>query len=101
MPFITDTVIEISAIDRLQVRSGLLPPGMAFDPSLAPLSEPSWVLDMDAFTVQAGFAFEPNALTAKLRTYAETCYSFFRFATTEAFQDAHCGGPAPIAGEMR
>jgi uncharacterized protein (TIGR04255 family) len=91
---ITDTVIEITPVDRLQVRGGLLPSDTVFDPSLTPFSEPSWVLDMDAFTVQAGFPFAPDVLTAKLRTFAETAYSFFRFATTEAFQSEHAVGPA-------
>ncbi|HVB43659.1 MAG TPA: TIGR04255 family protein [Streptosporangiaceae bacterium] len=98
---IVESQIEIGTDERMLVRSGLLPAGGAFDPALPPVSEPSWVLDMDVFTTQAGFAFEPDELSQRLRRYAETVYAFFRFATTEAFQDAHRGEPAPIAGEMR
>lgn len=98
---ITESQIEIGPNERMLVRSGLLPAGSSFDPALQPVGEPSWVLDMDVFTTQAGFAFEPDELTQRLRRYAETVYSFFRYATTEAFQDAHRGEPAPTAGETR
>jgi hypothetical protein len=54
---------------------------------------------VDVFTVQAGFPFDPDELAQRLCRYAETVYAFFRFATTEAFQEAHRGEPAPIAGE--
>jgi hypothetical protein len=57
------------------------------------------VVRVDVFTVQAGFPFDPDELAQRLRRYAETVYAFFRFATTEAFQEAHRGEPAPIAGE--
>lgn len=96
---ITESQIEIDAGERMLVRSGLLPPDGAFDPALPAVPEQSWVLDMDVFTTQAGFAFDPDGLTQRLRRYAETAYAFFRFATSEAFQNAHRGEPAPIAGE--
>ncbi len=93
--------IEIGEGERMLVRSGLLPPGGTFDPALLPVGEPSWILDMDVFTTRAGFAFEPDDLSQRLRHYAETVYAFFRFATTEAFQDAHRSEPEPIARETR
>jgi len=86
---ITDTLIEVSPRDRLLVRSGLLGPNKAFDPGLPPVAEPSWLLDIDAYTSEAGFPFDPKALTAKVRSYAEAIYSFFRFATTDAFHEYH------------
>jgi uncharacterized protein (TIGR04255 family) len=96
---ITESEIEIDAGERMLVRSGLLPPGSAFDPALPVVPEQSWVLDMDVFTTQAGFPFDPEELTRRLRRYAETVYAFFRFATTEAFQEAHRIEPPPIAEE--
>ena len=51
-------------------------------------------------TPPAGFPFDADELTQRLERYAETAYAFFRFATTEAFQEAHRGEPAPLAGEM-
>jgi uncharacterized protein (TIGR04255 family) len=98
---IIESQIEIGEGERMVVRSGLLPPGAALDPALLPVGEPSWILDMDVFTTLAGFAFEPDDLSQRLRHYAESVYAFFRFATTEAFQDAHRSEPKPIAREAR
>jgi len=97
---ITESQIEIDAGERMLVRSGLLPPGGAFDPALPAVPEQSWILDMDVFTTQAGFPFDADELIQRLERYAETAYAFFRFATTEAFQEAHRGEPAPIVGEV-
>lgn len=90
---VTDSVVKISAEDALQIRTGFLPPQASFDPALPPLSGESWVLDMDAFTTQAGFPFDPDALVARLRKYSEAAYAFFRWATTDAFQEDHVGSP--------
>jgi hypothetical protein len=98
---VTDSLIEISETERLQVRSGLLPAGGGFDPALPVLPQPSWVLDMDVYTIQAGFAFDEDDLTLRLRRYAEAVYAFFRFATTDAFQDEHRGEPSSIMQDNR
>lgn len=97
---ITDSLIAISSAERLQVRSGLMPAGAAFDPALPVVSEPSWLLDMDVYTIQAGFAFDPSVLTSQLRRFAEAAYAFFRFATTPAFEHEHRSGPAPAAQDL-
>lgn len=86
---VTDSLIEIAETERLQVRSGLLPAGGGFDPALPVVPEPSWVLDMDVYTTQGGFAFDADELAQRLRRYAEAAYAFFRFATTDVFQDEH------------
>lgn len=96
---ITESQIEVDTGERMLVRSGQLPPGIAFDPALPPVPEESWVLDIDVFTAQAGFPFDPAELNSRIRSFAEIAYSFFRFATTEAFQDAHREDPALIPGE--
>lgn len=98
---LTDSLIELSPTEQLRIRSGQLPAGAAFDPALPPLGEPSWLLDIDAFTTQGGFAFEASELAARLRRFAEISYAFFRFATTEAFQEEHQGDPAPATGDAR
>lgn len=85
---VSDTIIRVADDERLKVRTGLLPPGAAFDPVLRPISQPSWVLDLDIFTTAGGFAFDPDALDARIRQYAEHIYSFFRWATTDEFQRA-------------
>jgi uncharacterized protein (TIGR04255 family) len=98
---VTDSQIVISDTERLQVRSGFLPPGGAFDPSLPPLAESSWILDMDVFTTTGGFPFEPENLSARLREYADTAHSFFRFAVTDAFLDLHREPTAATTGGER
>jgi len=98
---VTDSLIEISETERLQVRSGLLPAGAGFDPALPVLPRPSWVLDMDVYTIQGGFVFEADDLTVRLRRYAETVYAFFRFATTDALQDEHRDERSPIMQDNR
>jgi uncharacterized protein (TIGR04255 family) len=98
---VTDTVLVVGENQNLQVRSGYLPPGAGFDPALPPVSEPSWLLDMDVSTATGGFAFDPRELTERLRGYAETAYNFFRFATTEEFLRLHEGATTATAGGDR
>jgi len=98
---ITQTQLAVGENESLQVRSGLVPPGMAIDPALPPAAASSWILDMDVFTTVAGFAFDPKELSEKLRHFAEVAYAFFRFATTDAFQEAFRGEPAPIVGDAQ
>lgn len=97
---VTDSIIRTSPTEVLQVRSGLLPAGAGFDPALQSLPDPSWVLDMDAYTTEAGFPFNSAALTARLRSYSETIYAFFRWATTDVFEADHIGD-APAASDAR
>jgi uncharacterized protein (TIGR04255 family) len=82
---VSDSQIILGDDERLKVRSGLLPPGGVFDPVLPPVQSPSWVLDLDIFTLQGGFAFDPQALDQRLRRYADHVHSFFRWAVTKAF----------------
>jgi uncharacterized protein (TIGR04255 family) len=96
---VTESQVAIGDSERLQVRSGYLPGGAAFDPSLPPLSEPSWMLDLDVFTITAGFPFDPGALTSRLREYADAAYSFFRFAVTDEFLALHRSPPSVTTGE--
>lgn len=86
---VTDSVIKIASGDALQVRSGLLPAGAGFDPALAPLPEASWLLDMDAYTTEAGFPFDPDALAARLRSFSETIHAFFSWSMTDTFRADH------------
>lgn len=98
---LTESQIEVGDDERMLVRSGLLPPGGAIDPSLPLINEPSWILDMDVFTAAGGFPFEPTELTDRLRHYAETAYAFFRFATTDVFQNEHRDEPSQIGDDAR
>lgn len=90
---VSDSVIVLGGDERLKVRSGLLPPGAGFDTALPPVTTPSWLLDLDVFTLQAGFPFDAAALDERLRRYADHVHSFFRWATTDAFIKAFRGVP--------
>jgi len=86
---VSDSVIKISRNVNLQVKSGLLPPMGGFDPALAPIPEPSWVLDLDIYTTQGGMAFDPDQLYETTERFAGIIHSFFRFATTDEFISSH------------
>lgn len=80
---------------ELYARWGLLPAGATVDPFAAPaLEEPSWHLDLDAFTLSA----EPHAATspagdeATILALAEHLYAFIHAATTPVFAERY-GGP--------
>jgi uncharacterized protein (TIGR04255 family) len=70
---------------RLLARWGQVPPHGTVDPSaIEPVDRPSWILDLDMFSADAQ-PFDPEALVAEVRTYAERIYAVFRWAVTEDF----------------
>jgi uncharacterized protein (TIGR04255 family) len=85
---VSESTLHIASDERLKIRCGVLPPAAAIDPVIPPLQGPSWVLDLDVFTVAGGIAFDPASLVERIRRYSEHVYSFFRWATTEEFQNA-------------
>jgi uncharacterized protein (TIGR04255 family) len=48
------------------------------------LKDPSWLLDLDMFTV-AQQDFEVDAVLAKARSFSSTIYSVFRWSVEEEF----------------
>jgi uncharacterized protein (TIGR04255 family) len=98
---VTDSLIHIGQDAQLQARTGLLPAGGTFDPTLRPLAEPSWVLDIDVATNKAGFAFESAELSSRLSSYADAAYAFFRYTMTDAFQNHYRAERATPAEDVR
>jgi uncharacterized protein (TIGR04255 family) len=82
---VTDTLIRVSDLERLHARSGLLPPNGAFDPSVQPVNETSWLLDIDVYGFGLRTEFSVDGLNDRLLKYAAYAYSFFRFAVTDKF----------------
>ncbi len=81
---LTESVFAMDG-HSLLARWGQVPAGATVDPStVEPLNEPSWVLDLDAFST-APFAFEPDEVLERARTYAARVYAFFRWAVTPEF----------------
>lgn len=86
---VTQSQIQVDANELITVNSGLLPPNAVVDATVPPLAEPSWLLDIDVATIRVDDPFDPEQITASIRTFAEHAYYFFRFATTDAFLHAH------------
>lgn len=72
---------------RLLAQWGSLPAGASIDPTLAPIAEPSWLLDMDAFVeypdANAALLLDEVGKTAE--ACAERAHTFFRWAVTEDY----------------
>ena len=72
----------------LQVRCGLLPPGVGLDPTMAPAAGPSWLLDLDAFrTWQAADQYAADDIDEfnEGKLSALRAYQFFRWAVSDEF----------------
>lgn len=68
----------------LKARWGLLPAGNTVNQSVPPLEVPSWVLDLDAFVMQAE-AYEPEQLRARAWYLTDVIYRFFRWSVQDEF----------------
>jgi uncharacterized protein (TIGR04255 family) len=67
----------------LVLRWGIVPPHGTYDIGLLePLPEASWILDIDAFSVEQ-MPFDTEVLNMRYRQLAERCYAMFRWAMTE------------------
>lgn len=75
----------------LLVRAIQLPKESTFDPALIPpISEPSWILDLDAFTPKPE-DFDIQQIANLLRQLAGRSYRLFRWSVTDQFI-VECGG---------
>ena len=79
--------------EQLRARWALLPPNATHDPSaVKPISETSWVLDLDMF--RAGpVPFSTDRLIADAERFAARVYTFFRWAVTDEFLRHYGGNP--------
>lgn len=68
----------------LQIRSGVVPSGETPDPSLPPLSSPTWVLDIDAH-FEGNFLFSKPEVDGKVGRLADIAYDFFKHVVTAGF----------------
>jgi uncharacterized protein (TIGR04255 family) len=70
---------------QLCARWGRVPPHGTVDPSaVEPVENPSWILDLDMFSVRSQ-PLDTEGLVAESRTYAERIYTLFRWAVTDEF----------------
>jgi uncharacterized protein (TIGR04255 family) len=74
-----------NTIAQLRARWGRVPPHGTVDPSaIEPVENPSWILDLDMFSVRSR-PFDTEELVAEARIYAERIYTLFRWAVRDEF----------------
>jgi uncharacterized protein (TIGR04255 family) len=75
---------SVFALDdhHLLVKWAVLPANQTPDPIVPAVDRVSWILDVDCIT-QEVFSFDPDAILAKVGSFAEEVYKFFRWAVTE------------------
>ena len=70
---------------RVLARWGRLPPGATVDPgAIEPVSEKSWILDLDMFSAKP-VPFAVDSVLEVAQQFAERIYSIFRWAVTDDF----------------
>lgn len=79
-----EALYHLDELNGLQARWGVLPPGAVLDPTLAPVPETTWVLDLDAFRMGRN-AVDPDEVDQHVQQLAERAYRYFRWVVTEEF----------------
>jgi uncharacterized protein (TIGR04255 family) len=78
---------------RLVTRWGLMPADATVDPAaIEPISEESWILDIDMFSAEA-FPFGVERILSDAGHFAERIYNVFRWVVTEDFLRRYGGNP--------
>lgn len=88
---LTHTILETEE-GQLLARWGTLPPQMTVDPAIPTVDGPSWIIDLDIFT-PSGQKFDPEALSATARRFAERAYTVFRWMVRDDFLRFYGGKP--------
>lgn len=83
-------LVDPKSGSKIQVRSLCLPPNVGFDPSIQPTPEPSWVLDIDAYSEDAR-PWLAKDLADTVETLAKRAYQVFHWAVTDDFRKAYGG----------
>lgn len=72
----------------LQTRWGVVPEGAVLDLSVPPVTQRTWVLDIDAFTAGQMIA-DPDGIADSAAALGLRAYRFFRWVVTDAFLDEY------------
>lgn len=81
---LTEAVFVLDSA-RVLARWGRLPSGATVDPTaIEPISEPSWILDLDMFSAEP-YPFNVDRVVDDANRFAERIYTFFRWAVTDDF----------------
>jgi uncharacterized protein (TIGR04255 family) len=87
-----DATYRLADGSELHARWGLLPAQATFDPAIAAAEVPSWVLDIDTYTLEQE-RFDAIAMSDRAENLSTRIYRFFRWAVSEEFLVAHGGRP--------
>jgi len=87
---LSEAVFQVDNV-RLLSRSAQLPAGATMDTAILPSSNPSWVLDLDAFQEGEKIEFDASLISEKVGTLSELAYKFFRWVVTDKFLKSYGG----------
>jgi len=91
---LTETILTLpESKEQLLARWGKVPAGVTVDPNaIAPINEPSWVLDIDMFCNEE-HPFVLKEIVNTAQRFAERLYTVFRWAVTDDFLRRYGGKP--------
>lgn len=81
---ISEFIYAMDEVNGLQARWGIVPGGVAIDPTMAPVPQPSWLLDLDAFRT-GRIETPPESVRTQLHEMGERAYQYFRWVVTPEF----------------
>jgi len=84
---LTEVDYQFTDETALKARWGVLGPKTTFDPAIAPVDSPSWVLDLDASHDERDF--DPAAIVDQVQLFTDRIYRYFRWAVTDEFLTLH------------
>jgi uncharacterized protein (TIGR04255 family) len=86
---LTQSLVNLGGGQKLLVQCGMIPADATIDPSLSPVSERSWILDVDSFNeypdARAELGSDAEEISTAATACAERAYGLFRWAVTDAF----------------
>ncbi|WP_225638864.1 TIGR04255 family protein [Streptomyces solaniscabiei] len=92
---LSQSLLSFDEAGKLLVQFGFLPEDSSFDPTLPPVGEPSWVLDLDSYEEfpdpRQALPGDADAVSKAAVACAERAYTLFRWAVTPEFL-SHFGG---------
>ena len=80
---LTDCDYAFSDDSLLRARWGFLGARTTFDPALAPVDTPSWVLDLDASHGERDF--DISTILDQVQLFSDRIYRYFRWVVTDEF----------------
>lgn len=89
--FLQSQIVQFQVMrddDHVVLRSATLPPNGFYDVLVPPVSQPAWLLDIDAFLEQR-FQFTEDDIDLTASRLGERVYSAFRWVVTDEFLEEH------------